>query len=604
MKRIAVVAFLVLAGLVLAACEPEVVEKQVVVTQLVEKEVVVTEVVQVEGKPVEVTRVVTEQVVVEVTPTPPPVPQGGWVTEVSFSDAKILNPILSNDSASADVHEQLFGAALEEDPFSGELIPDLTEGWTVSDDGLVFTFTIRDGVYWSDGTQVTGKDFVFTYRALKEGSLDSPRLSNVEYIAEINLIDDMTVEIVYSELNCAALSELGLGWLPAHMYKDDFTDIQENALNTSPTVSNGPFLFKEWVKDDHVTLVRNPNYWRGAPHLDGWIYKIVPNATVGVQQLKTGEVDLFDGVDPKYLVEMEMLESVGIYKYFDDGYVYIGYNMGDPENPQPRQNEDGTLNEDHGIHEILSDVQVRHAIVYAVDRNAIISRVIFGQGAPVQANVIPIIEWAYNDALEPRAYSPEQAAALLDEAGWLDQDGDGIRECHGCLYAEEGAPLKLTLITNAGNETRESIGVIVQDQLGKVGFDITFEAMEWNAFLGTIVGQQFDMCIVGWTNTGSDPDDEGLFASQNDLPDAGFNFVSYYNPIVDALLKQAKTVPGCSFDERGALYREIQDQIYADQPYDFLYVPRRILVFNKRIVGMDPGPWEFRSNMYEWYIQE
>jgi len=276
--------------------------------------------------------------------------------------------------------------------------------------------------------------------------------------------------------------------------------------------------------------------------------------------------------------------------------------LGDPDDPQPRWNEDGTLNENHGEHPILSDVRVRQAITYATDRNAIISKVIFGQGAPMEANVLPIIDWAFNEDLPRREYDPEKAAALLDEAGWIDQDGNGVRECHGCQKAAEGTPLELNLITNAGNETRESIGLILQDELGKLGLKIEFEPMEWNAFVGTLVGQGFDMCIVGWTDTGNDPDDEGTFGSANDLPDAAFNFNSYYNPTVDELLTQAKTLPGCSPDERGPLYKQIQEQIYADSPYVFLYEPRDILIYNKRIGGMDPGDWAFRQNIHEWYI--
>jgi peptide/nickel transport system substrate-binding protein len=603
-KHSLIMAILVIASMFLAACQPEAVVEQVEVTKVVEKEVVVTEVVEVEGEQVEVTRVVKEEVIVEVTPTPEPLPVGGFVTEVSFADAKVLNPILSSDDSSSDVHNLLFGAALITDAYTGELVPDLTEGWDVSEDGLTYTFHVRDGIYWSDGTQVTAKDFAFTYEALMYGDLDSPRLSNVEYVKEINVIDDLTVEFVFSEVNCVALVDLGLGWLPAHMYAPDYSDIMDSDLNTNPTVTNGPMLFQEWVKDDHITLVRNPDYWRGAPLLDGWIFKIVPSATVGAQQLKTGEADIYDEMEPKYLVEMELQEHLNIFKYFDDGYTFVGFQMGDPANPQPRLNEDGSVNEEHGIHPILSDVRVRYAITSAIDRNAIISKVIFGQGAPLEADVLPAIEWAYNDELEPREYDLEKAAALLEEAGWTDEDGDGLRECHGCLYAEEGAPLKLGLITNAGNEIRESIGLILQDQLGELGFEIEFEAMEWNAFVNTLLGQTFDMCIVGWTNMGSDPDDEGSFASQNDLPDAAFNFVSYYDPEVDQLLKEGKTFPGCAAEDRGPIYKQIQEYIYEAAPYTFLYVPRDILVYNKRIGGMDPGPWEFRHNIHEWYIIE
>jgi ABC-type transport system substrate-binding protein len=237
-KSIWLVAILVFAGLIVCACQPEVVEKEVevVVTELVQKEVVVTELVEKEGEQVEVTRVVKEQVIVEVTPTPPPLPEGGYVTEVSFSDAKVLNPLLSTDDPSSIVHERLFEPALDADPFTGEPIPVLVEGWEVSEDGLTYTFRVRDGIYWSDGTQVTAKDFAFTYEALKYGNLDSPRLSNVQYIDAINLIDDMTVEFVFSEVNCVALWDLGLGWLPAHMYSD-YADVQDSELNTNPTAS-------------------------------------------------------------------------------------------------------------------------------------------------------------------------------------------------------------------------------------------------------------------------------------------------------------------------------------------------------------------------------
>jgi peptide/nickel transport system substrate-binding protein len=591
---------LALAALILSACgptpEPQVVEVEKEVTRVVEGTVVVETLIE--------TQVVEKEVIVEVTSTPPPIPQGGYVTEVSFSDAKILNPILSNDDSSSDVHERLFEAALDQDAFTGELVPQLAKGWDVSEDGLTYTFEIRDDVNWSDGTPVTARDFAFTYEALMSGKLDSPRLSNVDYIEEINLIDDYTVEFLFSEVNCVALNDLGLGWLPSHMYASDFSDIMTNTLNTEPTVTNGPFLFQEWVKDDHITLVRNPNYYQGAPHLDGWIFKVVPNATVGVQQLKTGEVDVYDGIEPKYLVEMELQEHLNIFKYFDDGYTYVAFQMGDPTNPQPRFNEDGSLNENHGVHPILGDVRVRQAITYATDRNAIISKVIFGQGAPLEANVLPGIEWAYNPDLPPREYNVETAARMLEEAGWIDQDGDGVRECHGCMYSEEGAPLAMGLITNAGNETRESIGLILQDQLGDLGFDIEFEPIEWNSFLDTIVGQKFDMCIVGWTSMGSDPDDEGTFGSAADLPDAAFDFVSYYNPEVDELLTTAKTMPGCRVEDRGPLYRQIQEYIYEDAPYTFLYVPRDILVYNSRIGGMDPGSWEFRQNMHEWYIKQ
>jgi len=531
--------------------------------------------------------------------------EGGWVTEVSFADADNLNPILSSDDMSSDVQSLLYGAAVVRDAQSGEWIPQLTTGWEVSEDGLTYTFHVLEGVNWSDGTPVTGKDFAYTFQALMSGQVVSQRLSAVDYVEAVNLVDDYTVEIVYTEVNCVALGELSLGWLPAHIYAQDFSDIMDSPENTAPSVVNGPFLFQEWVKDDHITLVRNPDYYLGAPKLEGYLWRIVPDATIGTQQLKTGEVDIYDGVEPKYMAELQAEASLTVFEYDDDGYVYVAFNMGDPANPQPRLDEaSGAVIEDHGVHPILSDVRVRQAITYATDRQAVIERVRFGLGIPMEANVIPAIDWAFNADLESRAFDPERAAALLEEAGWTDQDGDGIRECHGCMYAEEGAPLALKLQTNSGNETRESIGLVLQDQLSELGAQIEFETVEWNAFLDILLGQTFDLIIIGWTGVGSDPDDEALFGSINDLPTAGFNFVSYYNTEVDELLKQGKTVPGCAVEDRAPIYKQIQENIYEESPYVFLYAVKTLLVYNNRIGGMEAGPWDFRQNAHEWYINQ
>jgi peptide/nickel transport system substrate-binding protein len=332
------------------------------------------------------------------------------------------------------------------------------------------------------------------------------------------------------------------------------------------------------------------------------IFKVVPDETIAAQQLKTGEADMAV-VSPTYLAEMELQDNLTLHQHFDDGFTYMAFNMGDPANPQPRLDEQGNPVEDHGVHPILGDVLVRQAIVHAIDRQVIIDRVNFGQGAALNSFVLPAVEWAYNDELPGREYDLEKAAALLEEAGWTDEDGDGVRECHSCKYAEEGTPLELNLRTNAGNERRENTGLIVQDELGKLGFKVEFEAMEWNAFLDTLLNQTFDMIIIGWTDMGSDPDGSDLYTSQNDVPGAGFNFVSYYNPLVDELMQKALTVPGCSVDRRGPIYRELQQILYDDQPYDWLFVPRDTFAYNSKISGINPGPWDYYHNIQEWYIK-
>ena len=605
-------ALVVIGMLVLSACQPQtvIVEKPVEVTKVVKEEVEVTKIVEKEVEK-QVTKIVEKEVEVEVTPTPTPIPQGGFLNLTSFADADILSSLLSSDSASAEIEGYIFSAPFMTDPWTGETIPNMVESWDVTDQNKTVTFHVRQGMKWSDGEPITANDFKFMFDALmatdEEGSpvlAESPRLDMVEYVDTIELIDDYTLKVTYTEGICTNFESLSLVWLPSHVFLSDpdfeFADLVDHEFNWEPTVFSGPFMFQEWVKDDHVTLVRNPDYWKGAAYLDGIVWKVVANTTVEKEMMKAGETDLI-GLDPKYLTEMEQVENVDIYKFFRTAYDYIGLQRGDPENPQPRLNEDGSLNEEHGAHPILSKKEVRQALVYAVDRTSIINKVRMGQAAPIEAHIIPTYGWAYNDQLEPREFDPEKAAQMLEEAGWVLEEGAEVRVCKGCGTAPDGTPMKLNLKTNSGNEVRENIMVIVQQQWGDIGIEVETEAMEWNAYLDVLLGQNFDAVIIGWT--GVDPDNEVLFFAKYDVPGGGFNFCSFYRPDYEPLELEAKTVEGCAYEDRGAIYKEIQEIFYDEVPYVFLYATRGITVINQRIGGVNPAPWSTTYNIHEWFIK-
>jgi peptide/nickel transport system substrate-binding protein len=602
----ALLVWMMIGLMALAACQPQTVIVEKEVTKEVEKEV--TTIVE---KEVEVTTVVKETVQVEVTPTPTPIPEGGFLKLTSFADADILSPLMSSDSASAEIEGYIFDGAFRTDPWTGETIPHLVESWEVTDENKTVTFYVRQDANWSDGEPITAHDFKFMFDALMatddEGNPalpESPRLDFVEYVDTIELVDDYTLRVTYTEPICTNFESMSLAWLPSHVFLSDpdfeWSDLQEHEFNWEPTVFSGPFAFQEWFKDDHITLVRNPNYWQGAPYLEGIVWRVVANATVEKEMMKAGEVDII-GLDPKYLTEMEQVEGLDIYKFFRTAYDYIGLQQGDPENPQPRLNEDGTVNEDHGAHPILSKKEVRQALVYAVDRTSIINKVRMGQAAPLHAHIIPTYGWAFNDELEPREYDPEVAAQMLEDAGWVLPEGADVRVCQGCGTAPDGTPMELNLKTNAGNEVRENIIALVQQQWGEIGIDVEIEAMEWNAYLDVLLGQTFDAVVIGWT--GVDPDNESLFFAKYDVPGGGFNFCSFYRPDYEPLELEAKTVEGCSYDDRGAIYKEIQEIFYDEQPYVWLYATRGITVINQRIGGVNPAPWSTGYNIHEWFIK-
>ncbi len=520
--------------------------------------------------------------------------RGGVWTRASSADASILNPILWSDSASSGIGGFFFPSLLGTDPQSGAFVTDgsMSESWEASEDGLTYTFKLRDGVTWSDGDTVDAADFKFTYDAIASDLVETPRKSAIEKIESIEVVDPLTLKVTFTEVKCDGFGDLGLGWLPSHLYAADFSDIMTSPLNEAPTVSAGPFTFQSWTRDDNVIMTRNEIYWEGAPNMDGMITRIVPDAGARLAQLLSGEVDVV-GLEPTQLASVEGNPDITVFSANDDGYDYIGLNLANPANPQPGKDEDGNLIEQEP-HPILSDLNVRKAIAHALDYQTIIDSVYLGRGYQIASNVLPAVEWAHDPSIAPYAYDQELAKQLLEEAGWVDSNGDGIRE-------KDGAELKLVLVTNADNKVRVDLGALVQDQLNQIGFNIDFQAIEWGTLVEQLLGQTYDMVIIGWTGVGADPNDDVFWRTDFDTPGSGFNFVSYQNPKIDELLAAGVTVPGCDPAERAPYYKEIQQIIHDDVPYVFISGRVEDTGYNNRWEGIDPGPWSFYWNVHQWW---
>jgi hypothetical protein len=284
MKRKSFIALATVVILVMVtACQPKtiVVEKTVVVPKIITQVVkeTVKETVVVEGKPQvvekEVTKVIETEIEVVVTATPEPtqVALGGTAIESTFADAEILNPILSTDDASNDVNSYLYNALVELDPQDASVKPDLAESWEVSDDGLTFTYHLFEDVRWHDGEPFTAHDVKFTYEAILNEDVNSPRRADFVDILtpdQIVVIDDYTVQFQLGKIDPTWLCCKDIyGIIPQHIL-GDLTPEEFNTaeFNTLSPIGTGPFMFREWVKDDHVALVKNPDYFKDGPNLD------------------------------------------------------------------------------------------------------------------------------------------------------------------------------------------------------------------------------------------------------------------------------------------------------------------------------------------------
>lgn len=531
--------------------------------------------------------------------------QGGVWTRASASDADIFNPLLTTGTNSADVEAMMYAIGLVgRDVDSGALSCDtitLCESWEVSDDGLIYTFHLKDGLIWSDGTPIDANTFKYTYDAVASPLVDTTRKSLLEGIGNIEVIDPQTVVVTYDTLNCTALGNLGLPLLPSHVFAPDFSDIMTSPENHAPTVVSGPFAFQSWERDDNIILVRNENYVLGAPNMDGMIFRVVPDAGARFAMLQSGESDI-EFIQPNQISALADHPQIQRYTWDDDGFTFLTLNNADPAQPVDGQDADGNLIP-QPPHPILGDKRVRQAIAQAIDYDAVINDIYFGQGRRQVADVSPAITWAYNDELPVWNLDLDAANALLDEAGWVDSNGDGIRE-------KDGMDLVLRLRTNAGNTARENLGVYVQDALSQIGISVDFQAIDFGTLLEVLYSQDHDMIIIGFTNTGTDPDSRELFGADADIVGSGFNFFSFQNEQYEELSRAALQVVGCGEDDMGVIYKQIQEIIREEVPAVFITASRSNVGYNQRWLGIEPRQWSASSqqpvywNVEQWSLSQ
>ncbi|MGJ3239466.1 MAG: ABC transporter substrate-binding protein [Anaerolineae bacterium] len=523
-----------------------------------------------------------------------------------FGNIVTFNPALTSDGASFQAYALLFPTPLDVDSFTGEIVPGLTT-YDVSEDGLTYTFTIQEGAIWSDGTPITSADMQFVIEAAQQDSINTIYEEAVAQIAEFNVIDERTYSIVLEAINCAALGNLqAIRFMPAHKYAEDFSDFETSDFNMNPDISGGPYILEEWAPDEFQLFRANPDFYAGAPNIPFLINRVVGEQAVAIQAIQSGELDytyfqgdLFEQIQNRDALQFESFPQVSVN--------FLSMNWVDGNNPQPAYDEDGNLVE-QTPHPLFSDVRVRQAVAMGWNKLDVLET-LGGEdgGTPLVGVVAPAYAWAYNTELDVWPYDPEASMALLDEAGWTDADGDGIRECNECETAETGTPLAFTIRYSNILQLFETSVLVAQDQLGQIGFDVSLELVEWSNYIPEVyLGQQYDATAMS-NSTATDPNTfTTLLQSQQDIPGAGNNIASYVNPEVDELIQAAREVPGCDPAERAEIYYEIQEITRDDVAYDWTFIPNIFHVANTRISGFEPGPsWVFygyTAHVHTWTL--
>ncbi|MFZ6029467.1 MAG: peptide ABC transporter substrate-binding protein [Chloroflexota bacterium] len=459
-----------------------------------------------------------------------------------------------------------------------------TENGGISEDGRVITFNLRSDIFWSDNEPVTSADFRFTYEMVTNPANAVASSSPYDLIESLETPDERTVVVTFAEPYAAWVGSMWHGLLPKHILQTvfDAEGTLDNAeWNRKPLVGVGPFVFAEWESGSYARFVANENYRLGRPILDEIFIRFVPDDAAQIAALTGGEGDLgtfFSNAD------VPTLENAGIAVY----RVYSGYNEGfyfylDPEKGHPA----------------LQDVNVRQAIAYAIDKEAITRDLLLGLTQPAATiwDNMPYVD----PALQAYPYDPDKAAQLLDAAGWKDENGDGVRE-------KDGVDLSLTYGTST-RKVRQDTQAVVQQQLAEVGIEVELLNYDSDLFFagyaegGPMATGQLDIFEYSTTPQYPDPDTYDFLCREipSDESPAGVNSGALCDEALDELFaQQARQV---DFAERQQTFYAISRMIYEKAYWVGLWQDPDLWGVSERLKNVIISGATPFFNIIEWDLQ-
>jgi peptide/nickel transport system substrate-binding protein len=495
--------------------------------------------------------------------------EGDWLIYHLGAEPGTLNPIVATDAYEGVINSgNIYETLIERDNETLELKPLLAESWEISEDKLTYTFKIEEGVKWHDGAPFTSADVVFSYDTIMNPKVDAPQLrSYYQEIRDVEAIDDLTVKFTYARPYFLALEFCGgMPIVPKHVFENG--DFNTNPAGRSP-VGTGPFKFVKWTTGREVVLEKNPDYWGKEPHLNRIVFRIITDSSVALQVLKRQELDVASLTPIQWQMQTnspDFEKHFDKFSYFTPNYSYIGWNSRRP---------------------YFADKRVRTALTHLVNRELILDKVMYGLGAIV-TNPFYINSPEYDKSIEPIPYDPAAARKLLEEAGWVDHDGDGIRDKDGVKFAFE-------FLIPGGSDTGEKIATILKEELDAVGIQMTIRKTEWAVFTTRLNDRKFDAVTLAWS-MGIESDPYQIWSSTQ--AESGSNFIGFKNAETDRLIEEARQE--FDRDKRIQLYRQFSEIINEEQPYTFLFCRKATVAVNKRFANVIVYPLGIQPN--EWFV--
>lgn len=506
--------------------------------------------------------------------------EGDWIVIHLNAEPATLNPNLDIgdaytqrilDGYGGNVFENLLIANRE----TQELEPWIAERWEVSEDKLTYTFYLRKDVTFSDGTPMTADDVLYTYETIQNpANLTASKRNYYSDFESATLLDNYTIQFKARKPYFLHLEVLGsLQILPRHIYSDG--DFNNHPANRAP-VGSGPFRFVKWDTGQQIVLAKNKDYWGPKkPLVNELHYKFISDDNAAMQLLRRGEIDEMRLTSEQWVRQASQPDITSKFqKYtlyspvdgYGSAYSFIAWNAKRP---------------------CFADKRVRQAMTMLLDRETIGKTIYHGLVRIVTGHSFPDAP-SYDKTITPWPFDPTAAKALLDEAGWVDTNNDGIRD-------KDGVPFKYEWIFPSGSAEYEQLATVYKEELAKAGIEVTLRPLEWASFLESVDKRSFDACCMSWASPVESDPYQIWHSSQTEQ---GSNYVNFANAEADQIIETARQE--FDADKRNAMYRRFHAILHDEQPYTFLFNSRRKEVISNRFQGV--APFALGFDMRDWWV--
>ena len=493
--------------------------------------------------------------------------QGDWSVEAFGTNLKTITPLVSTDAYASNVQSYVLESMINRNPDTLSWEGLIAKTWSLSDDGLVIRFQLREDVNFSDGIALTADDVVFTFNFIMTEAIQAPRdRAYLEKIKTVQANGKYEVVFTFKEPYFEALSLAGsMPILAKHFYEPYLKEPQKFNESKGILLGSGPYKLldaKSWSPDKgSVELVRNDHYWGDVqPSYHRILWKIIQNDSARLTTYRNGDIDSYAARPVEYQTlknDEQIIKKSHNFEYMPPvvGYSYIGWN--EFRSAKPTR---------------FADKRVRLAMSYLTDVNRIISNIFLGYAEPALSPFSHLGK-QHDHSLQAYRFDVEKAKALLKEAGFEDRNHDGV------LEDKAGQPFEFKLTYLESNEDTKRMVLLLKDLYAKAGVKMIPFPQEWPVMLENLDKKDFDAITLGWTS-GIETDLYQIFHSAQAASN-GDNYISYKNSALDKLIDEARRTVDES--KRMPLWQQAERIIYDDQPYTFLMRRKSLLFVDQRI---------------------